>query len=91
MPRVGQIEAVARLVYDQGDTVLVAATGYRKSAVLYAFSALADKIMVQIVPLTKLGENQTDDIARNVPNSKPVWIDGDTHLKVSRVRLPLNP
>ncbi|KAK4233757.1 P-loop containing nucleoside triphosphate hydrolase protein [Achaetomium macrosporum] len=83
MPRLGQIEAVARLVYDPADTVLVAATGYGKSAVLYAFSALADRITVQIVPLTKLGENQRDD--RNVPNSRPVWVDADTHLKNPRV------
>ena len=88
VPRLGQIEAVKRLVYDQGDTVLVAATGYGKSAVLYAFSALTDKITIQIVPLTKLGENQRDDIASNVPNSSPVWIDADTHLRVS---LPLPP
>lgn len=27
VPRLGQNEAVKRLVYDQGDTVLVAATG----------------------------------------------------------------
>jgi superfamily II DNA helicase RecQ len=91
MPRLGQIEAVARLVYDRADTVLVAATGYGKSAVLYAFSALADKITVQIVPLTKLGENQRDGIAKDVPNSKPIWIDADTHLKVSRIQLPLSP
>ncbi|KAK4233871.1 P-loop containing nucleoside triphosphate hydrolase protein [Achaetomium macrosporum] len=85
MPRLGQIDAVRCLVYDQQDTVLVAATGYGKSAVLYAFSALTDKITVQIVPLTKLGENQRDDIARNVPNSRPIWIDADTHLKNPRV------
>ncbi|KAK0728026.1 hypothetical protein B0T26DRAFT_639104, partial [Lasiosphaeria miniovina] len=74
--------AVQRLVYQHDDTVLVAATGYGKSAVLYTVSALTEKITIQIVPLTKLGENQRDDITRNVPNSKPVWIDADTHLKV---------
>ncbi|KAK3364812.1 hypothetical protein B0T24DRAFT_598148 [Lasiosphaeria ovina] len=79
--RKGQIDAVYRLVNEQRDTVLVAATGYGKSAVLYAFSALTNLITVQIVPLTKLGENQRSDIARGVPNSKPVWIDSDTHLK----------
>ena len=81
-PRLGQIEAAKLLVLDGRDTVLIAATGYGKSAVLYAFSALTGKITVQIVPLTKLGENQREDIANKVPNSKPVWIDGDTHLKV---------
>lgn len=80
--REGQIKAVRRLVYDQEDTVLIAATGYGKSAVLYDFSALTKRITVQIVPLTKLCENQRDDIARNVKDSNPVWIDADTHLKV---------
>ncbi|KAK0713354.1 P-loop containing nucleoside triphosphate hydrolase protein [Lasiosphaeria miniovina] len=77
----GQVQAVQRLVYQHDDTVLVAATGYGKSAVLYTVSALTEKITIQIVPLTKLGENQRDDITRNVPNPKPVWIDADTHLK----------
>ncbi|KAK4232930.1 hypothetical protein C8A03DRAFT_19890, partial [Achaetomium macrosporum] len=80
-PRLGQIKAVQSLVYDQADTVLVAATGYGKSVVLYAFSALAGKSTIQIVPLTKLGENQRDEIADKVPESRPVWIDGDTHLR----------
>ncbi|KAK3384607.1 hypothetical protein B0T24DRAFT_689826 [Lasiosphaeria ovina] len=79
--RQGQVEAVYRLVHQQKDTVLVAATGYGKSAVLYAFSALTILTTVQIVPLTKLGENQRDDIARAVPSSKPIWIDSNTHLK----------
>ena len=88
--RDGQIQAVRRLAFDKEDTVLIAATGYGKSAVLYAFSALTSKITIQIVPLTKLGENQRDDIKKNVAESSPVWIDGDTHLKVCN-RLPLTP
>ena len=41
--RNGQVEAVYRLVQEKRDTVLVAATGYGKSAVLYAFTALTRK------------------------------------------------
>ena len=51
----GQIQAVKSLVYHQKDTVLVAATGYGKSAVLYAVGALTKKMTIQIVPLSKLG------------------------------------
>ena len=80
--RPGQLKAVERLVFDKKDTILVAATGYGKSAVLYAVAALTKKITVQIVPLTTLGENQREDIAKNVPESSPVWIDADTMLKV---------
>ncbi|KAK3360848.1 hypothetical protein B0T24DRAFT_692864 [Lasiosphaeria ovina] len=79
--RQGQVEAVYRLVHQQKDTVLVAATGYGKSAVLYAFSALTILTTVQIVPLTKLGENQRDDITRAVPSSKPVWINKPERLE----------
>ena len=79
--RKGQIQAIQSLVYQQQDTVLVAATGYGKSAVLYAFTAITEKITVQIVPLTKLGEAQVEGIKKDVPGSTPVWIDADTHLK----------
>jgi len=37
--RPSQIESVFRLVAERKDTILVAATGYGKSAVLYAFSS----------------------------------------------------
>ena len=83
--RRGQIDAVRNLVDYKKDIVLVAATGYGKSAVLYAFAALTSKITVQIVPLTKLGENQRDDIRKNVPNSNPIWVDAETHLTVSYI------
>lgn len=82
-PRRGQIEAVESLAIYQQDTVLVAVTGYGKSAVLFAFSALkTDKITIQIVPLVTLGESQRDDIIAKFPESTLVWIDADTYLKV---------
>ncbi|KAK3376189.1 hypothetical protein B0T24DRAFT_591871 [Lasiosphaeria ovina] len=81
--REGQVQAVARLAFEKADTVLVAATGYGKSAVLYACSSLLKKITVQIVPLTKLGENQRNAIAKDVTGANPIWIDADTHLKAS--------
>src|SRR3981081_1560399 len=42
--RYGQIQAVKSLVYHQKDTILVAATGYGKGAVLYAVGALTNKM-----------------------------------------------
>jgi superfamily II DNA helicase RecQ len=94
--REGQIKAVAQLVFEKADTVLVPATGYAKSAVLYARSALLNMITVQIMPLAKLGENQRDSIAKDVPGASPVWIDADTHLRrvanaLSLCLLPLTP
>jgi hypothetical protein len=44
---------------------------------------MTQKIMVLIVPLTKLGQNQCDDIKCNVAGSKPIWIEADTVLKAS--------
>ncbi|EAQ90766.1 hypothetical protein CHGG_02701 [Chaetomium globosum CBS 148.51] len=81
-PRRGQIEAVKSLAIYQQDTILVAATGYGKSAVLFAFSAIKpDRITVQIVPLVTLGESQRQGIATKLPESRPIWVDADTHLK----------
>ncbi|KAI1818905.1 P-loop containing nucleoside triphosphate hydrolase protein [Xylaria intraflava] len=79
--RQGQVDAVQRLAFERADTVLVAATGYGKSVVLYAFTAVTDLITIQIVPLTQLGLAQLADIERDVAGSTPVFIDGDTYLK----------
>ncbi|KAI1818929.1 P-loop containing nucleoside triphosphate hydrolase protein [Xylaria intraflava] len=66
------------------DTVLVAATGYGKSAVLYAFAAITGTITIQIVPLTQLGLAQLEDITRDVTGSSPVFVDADTQLKAGK-------
>src|SRR3982074_3301700 len=89
--RYGQIQAVKSLVYHQKDTVLVAATGCGKSAVLYAVGALTKKMTIQIVPLLKLGQNQCEDIAKKVPGSNPVFVDGDTPVKVGAWSLSFSP
>jgi len=52
----GQVDAIESLLYDHKDTILVAATGYGKSMILYAFAALSRKITIIVVPLTKLGK-----------------------------------
>jgi len=81
--RPAQIKAVKSLAYHRKDTVLVAATGFGKSAVLYVVGAFAKKnITIQIVPLSKLGQNQCEDIEKKVTGSTPVLVDGDTPVKV---------
>jgi superfamily II DNA helicase RecQ len=84
----GQVDAIESLLYDHKDTILVAATGYGKSMILYAFAALSRKITIIVVPLTKLGKNQRDDIEDKVANSKPVWIDAETPLQVRLFTYP---
>ncbi|EAQ83009.1 hypothetical protein CHGG_10827 [Chaetomium globosum CBS 148.51] len=67
------------------DAICAITGAQRARDVLYTFAALTNRITVQIVPLTKLGENQRDDIANNVKDSNPAWIDGDTHLKNPKI------
>lgn len=52
--------------------MLIAATGYGKSAPQYAFAALQKKITICFVPLTKLGKEQVKDIMENVRHARPV-------------------
>jgi hypothetical protein len=51
----GQLDVLECPVDWKSDTILVAATSYGKSVVLYAFAALTKKLTIQIAPLTKLG------------------------------------
>lgn len=84
-PRNGQIESIYRLVYKKKDCVLVAATGYGKSIVLFACARLTNKLTIQIVPLTKLGQSQLADITNNIPEANPTFIDAETPLRVSNI------
>lgn len=82
VPRIEQIECIRRIVYELGDTILLAKTGFGKSIVFQAVSILRpDKITILIVPLTMLAEEQRKTIAR-FPNSKPIVIDQSV-VKVS--------
>lgn len=82
--REGQKKAVIALCKGR-DVMLVAATGYGKSAPQYAFAALQSKITTCFVPLTKLGKEQVEDIMENVPEARSVWVDADSHVQVSLV------
>ena len=63
-PRYQQVRAVRRLVYGIGDTILVAKTGFGKSIALHAYSVLTGNITLQIIPLSKLGNEQLEAIRR---------------------------
>ncbi|KAK3695181.1 hypothetical protein B0T22DRAFT_454566 [Podospora appendiculata] len=70
----GQIEAIHRLVYTLGDIILIARTGYGKSIIFQALTLiLTGKVVIQIIPLSKLGEEQRDIIA-SFPSTNPVLI-----------------
>ena len=57
-PRDGQIEAVRRLAVDQQDLILIAPTGWGKSAVFQAVPALRGGTCLMIMPLNLLEEDQ---------------------------------
>ncbi|KAH8691771.1 hypothetical protein GQ44DRAFT_636079 [Phaeosphaeriaceae sp. PMI808] len=63
-PHEQQVRAVRRLVYGFGDTILVARTGFGKSVVLHAYSVLTGNITLQIIPLSRLGDEQLEAISR---------------------------
>jgi superfamily II DNA helicase RecQ len=62
LPRDGQIEAIRSLAVDQLDLILIAPTGWGKSAVFQAIPALRGGICLMIMPLNLLEEDQ---VSRN--------------------------
>jgi superfamily II DNA helicase RecQ len=55
-----------------GDTILVAKTGFGKSIVFHAYSVLTGRITIQLIPLSKLGEEQLESI-RRYPGNKTMF------------------
>ena len=61
------------------DTLLVAKTGFGKSMTFQAFAPLTGMIAIQVIPLSKLGEEQAAQMSR-LPGAKPVVITAETKL-----------
>ena len=61
------------------DTILVAKTGFGKSMTFQAFAPLTGLIAIQVIPLSKLGEEQAAEMSR-LPGIKPVVITAETRL-----------
>jgi superfamily II DNA helicase RecQ len=57
-PRDGQMQAIRSLAVDQQDLILIAPTGWGKSAVFQAIPALRGGICLMIMPLNLLEEGQ---------------------------------
>ena len=79
-PHKQQVRTLRRLVYQLGDTILVAKTGFGKSIVFHAFSVLTGRITIQLIPLSKLGEEQVESIHR-YPGTKPCLVTADTKFR----------
>jgi len=76
-PREEQIRVLRRLIYNKSDTVLIARTGFGKSLIFHAFSILTGKITLQLIPLTKLGDEQADEI-RKLEGATPCVINSES-------------
>jgi reverse gyrase len=65
-PRGGQFDAIRKLVADQEDLILIAPTGWGKSAVFQAVPSLVKGICLMIMPLTLLEEDQVSALFSTV-------------------------
>ena len=79
-PRCEQVRTLRRLVFGRGDTLLIARTGWGKSIIFHASSVLTRMITLQIIPLSKLGDEQLDDI-RRLGDTRPVLLTKATKEK----------
>ncbi|EDN08358.1 predicted protein [Histoplasma mississippiense (nom. inval.)] len=75
-PRIEQVRILRRMIYGYSDTLFIARTGYGKSLILQSYTILTGKITIQLVPLNKLGDQQTRDIAR-FPGANPCLVSAD--------------
>lgn len=90
-PKEQQVRCLRRLVFGIGDTLLIAKTGFGKSIIFHAYSILTGKITIQLVPLSKLGEEQTAQVnTYGVSGTKACLVSHDTKHKnpalVSEIR-----
>lgn len=76
-PRLEQIRTLRRLIFGQSDVLLIARTGFGKSLIFHAYSIMTRKITLQLIPLTKLGDEQLCDI-RRFSGAKPCLINAKT-------------
>ena len=65
------------LIFGKGDTLLIAYIGFGKSLIFYTYTVLTGKIIIQIIPLNKLGDEQLDNI-RKIEGCNPVLINAKT-------------
>jgi superfamily II DNA/RNA helicase len=77
VPRPEQVRTLRRLIFAQSDVLLIARTGFGKSLIFHAYSILTGKITIQLIPLTKLGDEQLADI-RRFTGARPCLVDAKT-------------
>ena len=83
-PHKQQVRVLHQLVYQLGDTILVAKTGFGKSIVFHAFSILTGWITIQLIPLSRLGEEQMA-LIHWYPGTSPCLVVADTKFRNPRL------
>lgn len=84
IPRLEQVRTLRRLIFGQSDVLLIARTGFGKSLIFHAYSILTGKITIQLIPLTKLGDEQLSDI-RRFTGARPCLVDAKTRSEEKRI------
>jgi superfamily II DNA helicase RecQ len=83
-PRPEQVRTLRRLIFGKSDVLLIARTGFGKSIIFHAYFILTGKITLQLIPLTKLGNEQLSDI-RQFAGARPCLIDAKTRSAEKRI------
>ena len=82
-----QLEAIRLLYYDRRDTILVAATGFRKSMIPQVTGMLnKGAITIMIIPLTRIGKDQLSVIQKLGGNAFLLSAETATSKNMQRIR-----
>ncbi len=69
-------------MYEMGDIILVTKTDFGKSIIFHAYSVLTGWITIQLVSLSKLGEEQLESI-HQYSGTKPCLVTANTKFQDS--------
>ena len=88
-PKDAQVRILRRMIYGRGDVLCIARTGFGKSLIFHAYSILTGKITLQIIPLSKLGDEQFQDI-KKLDGARPCLVTAESKKSekdlVSRIK-----
>jgi superfamily II DNA helicase RecQ len=72
-----QIRSLRLMIFTHKDIMLIIRTGFGKSLIFHAYTILTENITLQLIPLSKLREEQAVDISR-LNSAQPCLLTKDT-------------
>ena len=84
MSRDEQVRALRRLIFGMSDVLSIARIGFAKSVIFHAYSILTGRFTIQLIPLTKLGDEQLTD-TRRFKGARPCFVDAKTRTAEKRL------